>query len=451
MLKSKRSGLSRREFMRFSAGSLGALALSRPGRGLGPWFQGQTPGIDPKDMTGKVTIWGYAGTIDHFKAAQEGLQKKYPGLQIETQDFPYLEAHAKILTALTAGGDVPDLVNFDVDYVGDFAAGMLDIGEQFKPYADQFVPIAVNLASLDGHLIGLPQDNEPMGLAYRKDIFDQYKITEDDLATWDGFIEAGKKLLKDSGNKIHMIAMDAPGSQMPVLGAPHQIHEVFLHEAGYPGVFFNKADDKVIIDTPEAIAAITKFKAICDPDVALTFQTTDSTVAAYKAGAVASNIFPAWWGYAGAQQLPDEAGKWRVMRLPGLEKGGKRIAFQIPTVTGIPAQSQNPKAAWGVLYEAQLTKEAQQKFYDVNHILPTHKEVVAKLNDTPLDYFGGQKVYGLLDEVLADIPEVYFGRGWVEARAILTVGIEPIMRGEVSVEDGLKKSADEMRRKLNKS
>jgi len=32
----------------------------------------------------------------------------------------------------------------------------------------------------------------------------------------------------------------------------------------------------------------------------------------------------------------------------------------------------------------------------------------------------------------------------------LTNGIEPIMRGDVSVADGLKASADEIRRQLNK-
>ena len=46
--------------------------------------------------------------------------------------------------------------------------------------------------------------------------------------------------------------------------------------------------------------------------------------------------------------------------------------------------------------------------------------------------------------------EVWFGRGWVEARNILTIGIEPIMRGEIPVEDGLHNSAEEMRRRLNK-
>jgi lactose/L-arabinose transport system substrate-binding protein len=447
-----KNGLSRREFLRISAGGLGAAFAGTVGP-MPTWFEPvlQAAGPDPKDMTGKVEIWGYTGTIDHYKAAKEALEKKYPGLQIVTQDFSYLEAHANILNALTSGVGVPDLVNFDVDYVGDFAAGMLDIGPLFKAYEAEFEPIAVKLASYAGKLCGLPQDNQPMGFAYRSDIFEQYKIKEEDLATWAGLIEAGKKLWKDSSNKIKMIAMDAPGSQMAVLGAPHQVHEVFFHLAGYPGVFFNKEDDKVIIDEPAAVNAIKVFKSVCDPDVALTLQTTDSSVAAYQSGLVAANICPAWWPLGLQSQLKDQTGKWRIMKLPALEKDGKRAAFQIPTVTGIPSKAANPKAAWGILYEAQLTTEAQLKFNEVTGgIFVTNKKAVDELVKREIDYFGKQKIYALFKEILADIPDVYFGKGWVEARAIMTTGIEPIIRGEATVEDGLKKAADEIRRKLSK-
>src|SRR5258706_2733838 len=156
----KRNGLTRRDFLRLRAGALGAAALARPTNSLGSWLKPmqQSQGIDPKDMTGKVEIWGYTGTIDHFVAAKDILEKKYPGLQIVTQQFEYLQAHANILNALTSGLGVPDLVNFDVDYVSDFGAGMQDIGDLFKPYADQFVPIAVKLATYQGKIVGLPQD-----------------------------------------------------------------------------------------------------------------------------------------------------------------------------------------------------------------------------------------------------------------------------------------------------
>ena len=444
-VKSLGTGMSRRNFLRAAAGTVGAVGLAPVGK-LGPWLKPPQQGT----VTGKVEIWGYTGTIDHFIAAKDTLEKKYPGLQIVTQQWEYDTAHQNVLNALVSGQGVPDLVNFDVDYTGGFGAGLSDLTEKFKPYVDQYVEIAVKLGTYQGKLVGLPQDNEPMGFAYRSDIFDKYKITEDDLATWAGFVEAGKKLWKDSGQTIKMISMDAPGSQMPVLGIPHQIHEVFLHLAGYHGVFFDKDDTKVILEEPTAIAAIKVFKTICDPDVSFISQTTDASLAAYKAGLAATNIFPAWWQYALASNLPDEKGNWRVMKLPALEKDGLRAAFQIPTVTGIPAQAPNPDGAWAVLYDAQMTEEAQQKFYDNSHILPTNKKVVTKLEDTPLDYFGGQKVYGLLDSTLKDLDYVSFGKGWPQARAIMTSGIEPIMRGEQTVEDGMHAVAEEMRRKLNK-
>ncbi len=444
----QRRTMSRRDFLRLSAGSAAAVSL-RPFSGL-PRIVFQD---GPQNVTGPVIIWGYTGTIDPYDAAKEALLAKYPGLEITTQQFDYLTAHANILNALTSGIGVPDLVNFDVDYVGDFAEGMLDLTDRFAPYEDDFVPIAVQLAKgTDGKLLGLPQDNEPMGMAYRVDILDKYGITEDDMTTWDGYIEAGKKLWKDSGETIKMISVDAPGSQMAVLGAPHQVHEVFFHLAGYHGVFFNREDDKIIIDEPDAIAAIEVFKKVMtDPDVAYISQTTDSSQAAYQSGLVASNICPAWWPLGLKSTLADQSGKWRIMRLPALTEGGLRAAFQIPTVTGVPALAANPDGAWGVLFDVQLTEEAQRKFYEVtNGILPTHKKVVAELEETEVEYFGGQKVYKLFGEILADLPDVWFGRGWVEARAILTSGIEPILRGEISVADGLKASADEMRTKLKK-
>jgi ABC-type glycerol-3-phosphate transport system substrate-binding protein len=441
----KRS-MSRRDFLRLSAA--GAAGMAGTFGGLSPILRAAAL---QQALSGRVEVWGFTGTIDHFQAAEERLESENPGFDMVTQSFSYLEAHTNITNALVSGVGVPDLVNFDVAYMGDFADGLSDLTELFAPYADQFVPIAVKLASAGGRLLGLPQDNQPMGLAYRADIFEQYGITEDDLATWEGFVEAGKKLWTDSGETIKMIAMDAPGSQMAVLGAPHQVHEVFFHLAGYHGVFFNRDDDKVIVDEPDAVAAIEVFKTICDPAVSWISQTTDSSLAAYQSGLVATNICPAWWPLGLTSTLAEQTGKWRIMRLPALKEGGLRAAFQVPSCTGIPALAANPESAWGVLVEAQLTPEAQMRFYEISGgILPTNIEVVNELATREIDYFGGQKIYALFNEILEDIPDVWFGRGWVEARTILTSGIEPIMRGEIGVEDGLRKAAEDMRRSLNK-
>lgn len=437
------SQLSRRQLLKFAAAGIGWAGLHRLG----------LPTTQAQSVNGQVEIWGYGlPMLGHYEAAKPILEEKYPGLELVLRDFGYLELHANIANALVSGVGVPDLVNYDVSYVSDFAPALMDLTELFAPYNEDFVPIALQLASSDGKLLGLPQDIQPMGLVYRADIFEEYGITEDDLATWDGFIEAGKKLWQDSGETIKMIAMDAPGSQMPVFGVPHQIHEVFFHLAGYHGVFFNKEDDRVIIDEEAAVAAIDIFQRVCDPDVSWTLQSTDASLAAYQSGLVATNICPAWFPLGLQLGLPDQSGQWRVMRLPALSDDGIRTAFQISTVTGIPLGAANPEAAWQTLLEGQLTTEAQYTFFETSGgVLPTRLDVLDDLAQREIEYFSGQRIYNLFLEIMADLPDVFFGRGWVEARSIMTSGIEPIVRGEVSAAEGLGAAAEEMRRKLNKA
>ncbi len=435
--------LNRRQFMQRLAALGGSAALSRLNlaRALA------------QTAEGRVEIWGYGEPmLGHFEAWQPELEARYTGLEMVLRDFGYLELHANIANALVSGVGIPDVVNYDVSYVSDFAPALLDLTELMAPYADEFMPNALQLATdTEGRLLGLPQDNEPMGIAYRADIFERYGVTEDDCATWDGFIEAAQKINTDSGGEIHMMAMDAPGSQMPVFGVPHQIHEVFFHLAGYHGVFFNKADTEVIIDQPAALAAMEVFKRVAD-EAALTLQTPDSSLAAYQSGLIAANICPAWFPLGLQLGLPEQTGNWRIMRLPALEEGGLRTAFQISTVTGIPADAPNPEAAWQVMFDAQLSEEAQFRFFETSGgVLPTRVDVVEALATREIEYFGGQRIYALFNEILADLPDVFFGRGWVEARAIMTSRIEPIIRGDVTVEEGIVAAADEMRRRLNKA
>lgn len=434
---------SRRQFLQYAASSLSIAALGNLRLLL----------AKAQEVSGQVEIWGYGlPMLGHFEAAKPILEEKYPGLELVLRDFGYLELHANIANALVSGVGVPDIVNYDVSYVSDFAPALSDLTELFAPYQDDFVPVSLQLASSDGKLLGLPQDIEPMGLVYRADIFEEYGITEDDLATWDGFIEAGQKLWQDSNETIKMIAMDAPGSQMPVFGVPHQIHEVFMHLAGYHGVFFNKEDDRVIVDEDAAIEALEIFQRVCDTTVSWTLQTTDSSLAAYQSGLVATNICPAWFPLGLQLGLSDQSGNWRLMRLPALSDDGIRTAFQISTVTGIPLGAANPEAAWQTLFEGQLTTEAQYTFFETSGgVLPTRLDILDDLAQREIEYFDGQRIYNMFLEILADLPDVYFGRGWVEARSIMTSGIEPIVRQEVAAADGAAAIAEEMRRKLDKS
>jgi lactose/L-arabinose transport system substrate-binding protein len=150
--------------------------------------------------------------------------------------------------------------------------------------------------------------------------------------------------------------------------------------------------------------------------------------------------------------LSQLAGKWRMMRLPAIKTGGLRASYQIPTVTAIPKGSANPVAAWELIRLGQVSLEAQLKFNEITGgIMPTWKKALEVLKEKPVEYFGGQKIFALYIAIAQDIPDVWFGRGWPEARSIMRKHTEPVIRREATPEEACKAAAEEMRQKLNKS
>jgi ABC-type glycerol-3-phosphate transport system substrate-binding protein len=77
--------------------------------------------------------------------------------------------------------------------------------------------------------------------------------------------------------------------------------------------------------------------------------------------------------------------------------------------------------------------------------------LLTELGDKPVDFFGGQKIFQISDEIARDAPKVFFGTGFQEAQQIFGAHLPDILSGAKSVEDGLHEAAEEMRQKLSKS
>jgi ABC-type glycerol-3-phosphate transport system substrate-binding protein len=86
----------------------------------------------------------------------------------------------------------------------------------------------------------------------------------------------------------------------------------------------------------------------------------------------------------------------------------------------------------------------------VAHILPADAALVEELLPQQDEYFGGQKIFELLNGIARDAPKVFFGTGFTEAQSILGVHLQQILSGEKSAKDGMHEAAEEMRAKLKK-
>ncbi len=286
-----------------------------------------------------------------------------------------------------------------------------------------------------------------MGLLYRKDIWDQYGIAEEDIETWADLAEAGNKVNQDSGGDVSLYAMYGNG---------FYLYEVLAVEQGFAGYYFDETDTKVVVDDPTAIAAAEVLKQLWDSKGMLQNPGgldvySDEMIVLLKSGKVASQIVgPAWFPFYLTQQMPELSGKWRLMRAPAIEPGGPRVGYAYPTIFVMPSQSQQQDLAWE--FEIMgTTGDGARALFELTHILPADAGLLEEIRSQPDEYFGGQKTFELWGEIARDAPKVFFGTGFTEAQAILGNHLQQILSGEKSAEDGMREAAEEMRSKLNKS
>jgi len=442
--------LTRRQFLRLSAGTAGAALLASGSLGRVLAQEGAPTPTPIPGLSGDVVMWGWTGGIEHFQAVIPIMKEMYPDVNVRIEQMSYEDTHTNILAAVNTGVGVPDVVNFDVNHLGEFSDGLLDLTERLKPYLDEIMPISVKLATLHDKILGVPQDSEPVGMFYRNDLFEKYGLDAEKIETYDDLIEAGKKVKDATGGEVKMLAMDV-GSKL-CMGDPHLIIDLLLVQNGLGGTYFNREDDKVVVDTPEGIEAMEVLKRISDPDICFTGMSDDAATAAYGADKILATFAPGWFPLAMTGNLPQLSGKWRMMRVPAIKPGGVRATYQIPSVTAIPKDSANPDAAWEFIRLAEVSLEGQLRFTELTGgVMPTWKRALDTLKEKPVDYFGGQKIYGLFIAIAEDVPDVWFGRGWPEARSIIRKHTEPVIRREVSPEEACKAAAEEMRQKLGKS
>lgn len=396
-------------------------------------------------QSGTLTVWGWDGTYEGIQSQVQAFNQKYPDVLVNVQTYDYDTVHTNLLNSIIAGTGAPDLCAIDVLRLTQYIDGLVDLSAHRAEYEDYFVPPTLDLGSYKGKLYGLATDSEPMGLLYRKDLWDQYGIKEEDIATWADLAEAGNTFNEATGGAISLYAM---------VGTSYYLYEILAVEQGFPGYYFDETDTKVIVDDPKAIAAAEVLKQLWASTGVLQNPGADyygdEMTVNFKSGKVASQIVgPAWYPFYLTQQMPELSGKWRLMRAPAIEAGGPRVGYAYPTIFVMPQQSQNQDLAWE--FEIMGTTGAGARtLFDLTHILPADAALLEELEPRPDEYFGGQKTFQLWGEIARDAPKVFFGTGFTEAQNILGNHLQRILSGEASSEEGMAAAAAEMRQKLNK-
>jgi len=356
--------------------------------------------FDPKSKV-EVTLGVYGDLERAYTAvlASADFKSKYPNLSFKFQTADMNGHHNRLSTVLAAHEATNDVEALEIRFISQFVegGGLVDLGAQ--PFGGRaagrdLAKFAMsNATTTDGRLVALPVDIAPAVLFYRKDLADAAGVNLDNLANWDEYIAAGRKLTldRDGDGRKDQFAITHPGDVgvIPLNGG---------NGGWFSGGKPLEPKDRFLA-VLDLVAKIRK--AGIDADLGAW---TGPWTQAFKDGKVATMPLGSWFGGALKTWIaPESKGKWRVAYLPGRLYAAVGGTYLCIPDTVPPARR---AAAWEVIKYLATTKEAQLATFKAIDAFPALTTVYGdKVMDEPVEYFGGQKVRKIYADVAMHIPE----------------------------------------------
>ena len=341
----------------------------------------------------ELTFWTWVPDIAQEVALFE---QKYPAVKVKVvnagQGGP---EYTKLRTVLQAGTGAPDVAQIEFQYIPTFTItdSLLDL----RPYGaaalkDKFVDWTwAQVSGPNGEVWAIPQDTGPLGMLYRKDIFDQYGIQVP--TTWDEFAAAARKLHAANPN---VYLTNFSSSQ------PAAWHGLLWQAGGKPYVLSGKSTIAIHVNdaTSKKLAAywggLAKEGVVgTEPDF------TDPWFAALNSGKYATWLTAAWGPVFLSGSAKSTSGKWRAAPLPQWDASTPQSGNWGGSTSAVIKSTKNPIAAAVFAQFLNTDPDSTKLFATTQVLFPATKALLAEpayVGDTPA-FYGGQKV----NEVFAGI------------------------------------------------
>jgi arabinosaccharide transport system substrate-binding protein len=181
--------------------------------------------------------------------------------------------------------------------------------------------------------------------------------------------------------------------------------EGLLLQAG--GGFFD-ANERLVIDSEVNARALASLATWCGGPARVALDVPDFNAAGNTLrlrGTVVAALMPDWLAGRWRLDMPELAGKLRLMPLPAWERGGLRTTTYGGTMLGIPKATKDFEAAWRFAKRLYLDPETHASFFRGTNIIPPVRTSWSHpVFSQPDPYFGGQQVGKLYIEQAGNIP-----------------------------------------------
>jgi multiple sugar transport system substrate-binding protein len=177
-----------------------------------------------------------------FADALTKLREKHPDMTINVdyRVLPYADTRKQILTAM-AGKTPLDLISVDQIWLGEFAQGgfLSDLTDLTNSWnrSSEWYKTNWDGGMYNGKVYGIWAWTDVRAMWYWKDILNQSGVNPESLSTWDGYLEASKKIGDSTRGKgieaMHLVgASHSPDMWYPYLWM--QGGEIVKQKTGHP-------------------------------------------------------------------------------------------------------------------------------------------------------------------------------------------------------------------------
>jgi multiple sugar transport system substrate-binding protein len=347
-----------------------------------------------------LTFWTWVPDIQKEVALFE---KKYPAVKVNVVNAGQgTDAYTKLRTALKAGKGAPDLAQIEYQYIPTFSItkSLVDL----RPYGaaanqSKFVDWTWSqVTGPGGEILAYPQDTGPMGMLYRADLFDKYKIAVP--KTWDEFAAAARTL-HAADPKVYLTDLASNetaawhGLMWQAGSKPYSVNGSTV------GLAVNDAASKKVADYWGGL--VKDGVVSTDPDF------TDNWFQGFNSGKYATWLTAAWGPVFLSGSAKSTSGRWRAAPLPQWDAGTPASGNWGGSTSAVIKGTPNPIAAAKFAEFLNTDPETVTMFNTVQNFFPATKALLADaaFAGQKSAFFGGQQVNQLFAGIGATVD-----KGW---------------------------------------
>lgn len=381
-----------------------------------------------ENVTLEFTTWipGIEGVVDMWNAEN-------PDIQVKVQTGPNGNGgtYKNFFNQIEAG-NAPDLGQIEYDALPNFRVqgGLEDLGgcEEVLAAKSDFVDWTWSQVTLgtDSSVYGIPQDQGPMAMFYRKDLFEENNIAIP--TTWAEYADAAQEV-KDAGGYITNFSQSDVNQ-----------FAGFVWQAG--GTWFDTTDDAwdVTLDSPESLQVADYWQGLLDNDlVSAVPPWTDEWNNAYNSGDAWTWVSAVWGANSISSGAPDTAGNWAVAPAPQWSEGGDDAGNWGGSSIAVLKGSDHVYEAAKFALWLNTSDEALTALNESANIYPATKEGLnLPVLQEGVPFYGDQPIYDVFAEASAQvIPDFKWGPTMTQVYSDVSDGFKNAVSGNGTLSSAL--------------